>query len=169
MLESRSVREEARYVTPPSLLTTDVLLSEPDEPLLELAPGPDLETAPPPAKPEPVTVSISEDTDNKPTATHSFLFASLEESDSADSDSDIDHSASKQNELWASLMLQLDNLRIDAGGQKKGKKGKSSGVILETTEMRNLKDRITKVEKEYMFSRKDAGMLQAEASAHSQM
>ncbi len=57
-------------------------------------------------------------------------------------------------------MLDLDNLRISAGGgggKGKGKKGKGTGVVLEMPEMRKLKDRISKAEKEYMFSRKEAG------------
>ena len=55
-------------------------------------------------------------------------------------------------------MLELDNLRIAAGAAKsKGKKAKSSGVVLETPQMRRVREKINKVEKEYMFSRKDAG------------
>lgn len=57
-------------------------------------------------------------------------------------------------------MLELDNLRISAregGGKSKIKKGKANGVVLETPEMRKIKDKIGKVEKEYRFSRKKAG------------
>lgn len=89
------------------------------------------------------------------------LFQSLETAHS-DSDSDGEIDLNKDNAQWASLMLELDNLRIAASGgpgKSKGKKGKSSGVILETPEMRRLKERIAKIEKEYMFSRKEAGML----------
>jgi ATP-dependent RNA helicase DHX29 len=59
-------------------------------------------------------------------------------------------------------MLELDNLRIAAGGGpggkgKGGKKGKGNGVVLETPDMRRVKEKIGKMGKEYMFSRKDAG------------
>lgn len=89
------------------------------------------------------------------------LFQSLETAHS-DSDSDGEIDLNKDNAQWASLMLELDNLRIAASGgtgKSKGKKGKSSGVILETPEMRRLKERIAKIEKDYMFSRKEAGVL----------
>lgn len=55
-------------------------------------------------------------------------------------------------------MLSLDNLRIAAGAGTKGKgKKKGTGVVLETPEMRDLMSKMKVVEKEYMFSRKDAG------------
>jgi len=84
------------------------------------------------------------------------LFQSLGD-DSSESGDDGDPRLSKENEKWAQLMLELDTMRAAASGAKKGKKGKSNGVVLETPEMRRLKERIAKVEKEYMFSRKEAG------------
>ena len=89
------------------------------------------------------------------------LFQSLDSTPPSDSDSDTDPDLNKVNDSWPSLMLELDNLRLAAGGsgaKGKGKKTKGSGVVLETPEMRGVKDKIGKVEKEYMFSRKEGGM-----------
>lgn len=64
----------------------------------------------------------------------------------------------KVNTVWAKLALELDGLKVAAGGVKgKGKKGKSSGVILESPDMRRLKEKMGVLEKDYMFSRKEAG------------
>jgi ATP-dependent RNA helicase DHX29 len=64
----------------------------------------------------------------------------------------------KANTEWAKLALELDALKTAAGGTKaKGKKGKGNGVVLETPEMRKLKEKMGVLEKDYMFSRKDAG------------
>jgi len=82
------------------------------------------------------------------------LFQSL---DASDSEPEEEINLNKDNEKWAALMIQMDDLRIANG--KKGKKGKSTGVVLESPELRRLKDKITLVENEYMFSRKDAGEL----------
>jgi ATP-dependent RNA helicase DHX29 len=62
----------------------------------------------------------------------------------------------KANQTWANLMLELDTLR-SGPDNKKGKKKKGPAVVLETPEIRRIKNDLTKVEKEYMFSRKEAG------------
>nr|XP_018262834.1 DEAH box polypeptide 36 [Kwoniella dejecticola CBS 10117]OBR84992.1 DEAH box polypeptide 36 [Kwoniella dejecticola CBS 10117] len=90
------------------------------------------------------------------------LFQSHDADDNSDSESgsDDDFDSNKINERWAKLSLELDNLKLAAGGSKaKGKKGKGSGVVLETPEMRAVKEQIGKVEKEYLFSRKDADVI----------
>lgn len=80
--------------------------------------------------------------------------SSASESDSDDADPDIN----KINETWANLMLELDTMKMAAGMSKgKGKKGKGHQVVLETPDMVKLKNKISKVEKEYLFSRKDGG------------
>jgi ATP-dependent RNA helicase DHX29 len=48
-------------------------------------------------------------------------------------------------------------LKVAAGTVKGKKKGKANQVVMETPEMVKIKAKIAKVEKEYMFSRKDAG------------
>lgn len=74
------------------------------------------------------------------------------------SESEDEMNLGKTNNDWAALMLQLDDLRIAAGGAKaKGRKMKGPAVVLETPQMRELQGRISKLEKEYMFSKKDAG------------
>jgi hypothetical protein len=78
-----------------------------------------------------------------------------EESDSG-SDSDDEPDMDKANQSWAKLMLQLDTLRSGSETKKGGKK-KGNNVVLETPEMRSIKTAMAKVEKEYMFSRKEAG------------
>ena len=80
--------------------------------------------------------------------------------DDSNSDSDVDPDINRDNESWARLTFELENLRIAVGasqGRGKGKKIKSNGVVLESVDMRRLKDKIAKVEKEYLFNRKDAG------------
>lgn len=61
-------------------------------------------------------------------------------------------------------MLELDNLRAGSDS-KKGKKKKGPAVVLETPEIRRIKNEISKVEKEYMFSRKEAGKPTPEINA----
>lgn len=88
------------------------------------------------------------------------LFQSLanDESD-ASSDSDEEPNMNKVNESWAALMLELEALKAAAGTTKgKGKKSKGQGVILETPSIVKLKSKIARLEKDYMFSKKDAGM-----------
>lgn len=87
------------------------------------------------------------------------LFQSLgdDSSDGTDSDSDADLDHNKANEDWSKLMLELDTLKIGTGSSTKGKKKGKANVVMETPEMVKLKAKISKVEKDYMFSRKDAG------------
>jgi hypothetical protein len=142
-------------------------LPEPEENLLDLPISEDLPEQPSkaPSKRGPHTVDgmvfAKADVNEavvppKPTS----MFESLVTPSSPTLSSSSEPDLQKYNESWANLMLELDNLRIAAGGgqgKSKGKKGKSSGVVLETPEMRKLKDQIGKVEKEYMLSRKEAG------------
>jgi ATP-dependent RNA helicase DHX29 len=72
----------------------------------------------------------------------------------------------KANQTWAKLMLQLDSLRSRSINKKGGKK-KGNNVVLETPEMRRVKGEMSKVEKEYMFSRKEAGASDALVKADS--
>ena len=100
-------------------------------------------------EPDPVLSSTESGDDHGP------MFQALADSDGDSSDSD--HlNLNKHNETWVSLMIQMDELRITTGKKKKGK----PSVVLETPEIRRLKDKISAVEKEYMFSRKGAGWLQ---------
>ncbi|WVQ80786.1 hypothetical protein IAT38_002891 [Cryptococcus sp. DSM 104549] len=132
---------------------------EPQESLMDLEVPAEPEPAPEPA-PVPAKDTSSSSTPAAPTSLFQSQNASDSDSDSSDSDSDA--GAYQANEAWAKLMLELDNLRIAAGagagggGGKKGKKGKGTGVVLETPAMRRLKEKIGKVEKEYLFARKDA-------------
>ncbi|RXK37048.1 hypothetical protein M231_05636 [Tremella mesenterica] len=78
----------------------------------------------------------------------------------SDSESDGEPNMNLENETWARLMLELDTLRLGAGdGKMKGKKGKGAGVVLETPEMRRIKEKVGKAEREYMFNRKQADIL----------
>lgn len=93
----------------------------------------------------------------EPLAPAGPLFQSYDaSSETSESEDELD--LDKTNDDWAALMLQLDNLKLAAGGSKaKGKKPKGPAVVLETPEMRALQGQISKLEKEYMFNRKDAG------------
>ena len=124
-----------------------------DEPLLDTF-LPDL--PPEPSSAVPTETSPLSRRSNKPSSAPTSLFQSTDAETPNESESEDEPDLNRINESWADLMLQLDNLRI-AGGSKKGKKGKPSGVIMETSEMRRLKDQISKAEKEYMFSRKEGG------------
>ncbi|WVN88411.1 uncharacterized protein L203_103620 [Cryptococcus depauperatus CBS 7841] len=86
----------------------------------------------------------------------STMFHSLSQSDS-DTDSN-DDDGSNIHQQWAKFQLELDNIRLATGGGKKGKKSKSIPV-LETPEVRSLKEKIGKIEKEYIFNRKAADAL----------
>ncbi|WWD17179.1 hypothetical protein CI109_101617 [Kwoniella shandongensis] len=141
-----------------------------DEPSLVAEPQEVLIDVPAPEEPEESTTSTKQPilppaTDPSITSSTApgSLFQSLDSAAPSDSDSDEDFDTNKINETWAKLSLELDSLRLAAGGgavgKGKGKKGKGNGVILETPEMRSLKDRIGKVEKEYLFSRKDADVI----------
>jgi ATP-dependent RNA helicase DHX29 len=143
MYKSRRLCPTGWYGHTEILLMTELSLCEADAPLVDSMP--ELEEAKAdvePSKPKPV----DQDSPRGP------LFQSL---DASDSEPEDELNLNKENEKWASLMMQLDNLRITSG--KKSKKGKSNGVVLETPELRRLKDKLATVEKEYMFSRKDAG------------
>ena len=169
-LEEDECLSRGSYAKQPSernpipLLTLAASLPELDEPLQDsIAVEPEPEpisspSAPTEPAPAPATSSV-------PTAS---LFSSLAQEDSSDSEHETDLNSNKENEKWALLMLQLDNLRIAAGQSKRGKKGKSNGVLLETSEIRGLKDKIGRLEKEYMFSRKDAGKPWQKVSSDSQ-
>ncbi|ORY32822.1 P-loop containing nucleoside triphosphate hydrolase protein [Naematelia encephala] len=130
-------------------------LPAPDDPLIE----PILETTEiPKDNPNATTPAPASSASTVPSSpTQVSLFQSAE-SDSEGSDSDTDPDLNKANESWAQLMLELDSLKIAVGGGpgKKGKKGKVSGVVLETPEIRRVKEKMSKVEKEYLFNRKDA-------------
>nr|XP_019046467.1 DEAH box polypeptide 36 [Kwoniella bestiolae CBS 10118]OCF25397.1 DEAH box polypeptide 36 [Kwoniella bestiolae CBS 10118] len=133
-------------------------LPQPEVPLLEL---PRSESPPPPPEiPKPKAPQPSTSFDTTASAGLTSLFQSLDSSAASESESDDDFDSNKVNETWARLSLELDTLKSAAGGAKaKGKKGKGSGVILETPEIRQLKDKIGKTEKDYMFSRKDADVI----------
>ncbi len=141
--ECRGVGAFANKTAPPPL---------PDDPLVEVAPLPaqeSMDTQAPSAQPSLLP---------KPEPSGP-LFQSLadDESDSS-SESDDEPNLNKFNESWATLMMELEALRATAGTMKaKGKKSKGQGVVLETPEMVKLKSKISRLEKEYMFSKKDAG------------
>lgn len=89
------------------------------------------------------------------------LFQSLDQTPSESSeeefDSDADLDLGRVNENWAKLKVELESLKALSGASKgKGKKNKS-GPQLETPEMHKVRTKMTKLEKDYMFSRKDAG------------
>jgi len=84
------------------------------------------------------------------------LFRDNGSADSGSDSEDVEPNMDKANQTWAELMLKLDTLRSGPEG-KKGKKKKGPAVVLETPEMRRIKNEMAKVEKEYMFSRKEAG------------
>ena len=77
------------------------------------------------------------------------------------SDSDTEPDLGAINDTWAGLMNDLNNMKISAvesKGKGKGKKWKGNSVVLETSEMRRIMEKISKAEKEYMFNRKEAGV-----------
>ena len=129
-------------------------MPEPDAPLLD---GLEPEITP---SPKLLATNPVEDFSDRSVTIETSIFQSLESLPS-DSDSDSEPEPDLNvNDTWANLMLELDTLRIKAGGRggkARGKKGKGYGIVLETPEMRRLKDKICKVEREYLFSRKDAG------------
>lgn len=130
----------------------------PDEPLTESHEAASLPNPPLDGMSDHDPVPTPSTSDRSPSPTQPF-FQSLDETLSSDSQSDSEPDLNKVNDAWAHLMLELDNLRISAGGasRARGKKSKGNGVILETPDMRRLKEVISKLEKEYMFSRKDGG------------
>lgn len=118
---------------------------------------PDIEPVAKPAESSKPIQAVQQATDTSTEAcatTHKSLFQSQNASDTeSDSEAEDEYHI---NEQWAKLQLELDTLRMASGESKKGKKGKGNQVVIETPEIRRLKDKINRVEKEYMFTRKDA-------------
>ncbi|KIR55599.1 DEAH box polypeptide 36 [Cryptococcus gattii Ru294] len=121
---------------------------------------PDIEPVAKPAessKPIQAALQATDTSTEACAATHKSLFQSQNASDTeSDSEADDEYHI---NEQWAKLQLELDTLRMASGEGKKGKKGKGNQVVIETPEIRRLKDKISRVEKEYMFTRKDANAI----------
>ncbi|CAK9781148.1 P-loop containing nucleoside triphosphate hydrolase protein [Cutaneotrichosporon oleaginosum] len=88
------------------------------------------------------------------------LFQSLEDSGlESSSESEDELNMNKTNETWAQLMLELEAHKAAAGpGKARGKKSKNL-VVMETPETVKIKNKINRLEKEYMFSKKDADVL----------
>lgn len=120
--------------------------------------GPDVEPIAMPAQSSKPTQTVLQATGSSTearTTAHKSLFQSQDTSDTeSDSGAEDEYHI---NEQWAKLQLELDTLRMASGEGKKGKKGKGNQVVLETPEIRRLKDKVSRVEKEYMFTRKNAG------------
>jgi len=137
-----------------------------DEPLLETVPSaiesPSTPASASPAVPTPPVVPTPPSVPISSTGSSS-LFQSLGASDDSESEpeSDEDPDITLVNQNWAALTLELDTMRMLAGASqgkpKGGKKGKQSRVVMETPEMVKVKGKIAKLEKDYMFSRKEAG------------
>ena len=146
------------------MLTAEPVLVEDDGPLIE---APLVEVVPEPLPAAAATAPTEGEKQQSTSGQNTSLFQAQDETDSSDSEAESSQiNLNSSNEGWAALMLQLDNLKIAAGQQgKKGKKGKPTGVILETPEMRRLKEKIAKTEKDYMFSRKDADPILKELKA----
>ncbi|OCF41878.1 DEAH box polypeptide 36 [Kwoniella heveanensis CBS 569] len=156
-LEWASVATRAPSLANPFLITsTEPNLVEEDAPLLV----PQAECSPPLKPPVQEQTPLASDPSTPASTVPTSLFQSVDSASSSDEDSDVDLDTNKANESWAKLSLELDTLRQEAGVNKgKGKKGKSNGIILETPQVRRLKEKIVKLEKEYMFSRKDADVI----------
>ena len=111
----------------------------------------------PSTPPKPAAIAPEPSRDQALPSERSPLFReTLSDGSSSESDSDEEPNLDKANQTWAKLMLELDTLRSGPDG-KKGKKKKGPAVVLETPEIRRIKNDMAKVEKEYMFSRKEAG------------
>lgn len=134
---------------------------------MEAADAPLLDCTPPPPRTSPPTdeqpsslPALTTDAISSETTGPASLFQSLDSdaSDSAESsDSDENLDLNRVNEDWAKLKLELETLRAVSGASKgKGKKNKGS-LAMETPEMHKVRGKMTKLEKDYMFSRKDAG------------
>jgi ATP-dependent RNA helicase DHX29 len=134
-------------------LTEEECTSQAQEPEAEASDpplqAPEEEILPPSKQEAEVEVPIPPTTAKEP------LFRNGD-ADSSDTDSDEEPNLNKANETWANLRLGLEKLRSGPEGEKK--KGKKRTVVLETPEMRRLGDQMAKLEKDYLFSRKDAGM-----------
>ncbi|OXB39837.1 DEAH box polypeptide 36, partial [Cryptococcus neoformans] len=142
-------RGEYERVTEPNITETQESLVP--------AIGPDVEPIAKPAqssKPTQTVLQATGPSTEARTTAHKSLFQSQDTSDTeSDSGAEDEYHI---NEQWAKLQLELDTLRMASGEGKKGKKGKCNQVVLETPEIRRLKDKISRVEKEYMFTRKNA-------------
>lgn len=122
----------------------------------------------PPLLPEPVDVSEtpsahtqSERAPSSSRAIHSSTPISFKQLDaiSSDSDSEGDLDLDRLHENWARKMLALEELRFNRPGErKKGvRKHQTPKPVIETPDMRTLKDAIVGLEREYLFDRKQAG------------
>lgn len=121
--------------------------------LVDVAPSIEPET------PRTETPSVDATPSEAPSAPAGSLFQSLDNSDTeSESESDSEPDINKVNQTWATLMVELDTMKMLAGASKgkAGKKGKGK-VVLDTPEMVKLKGKIAKLEKDYMFGKKDAG------------
>ena len=88
------------------------------------------------------------------------MFEAADDLDADNSDSsEPDLELNEINRDWAKLMLELDTLMGVTHLGKKKRKGAKAEVVLDTPESHRLRQRIARLEKEYMFSRKDAGEL----------
>jgi hypothetical protein len=115
--------------------------------------------------PKPAAVVPEPSTDQTPLPERSPLFReTLSDDSGSESDSGEELNMDKANQTWAKLMLELNMLR-SGPDNKKGKKKKGPAVVLETPEIRRIKSDMAKAEKEYMFSRKEAGMSLREMTA----
>lgn len=128
----------------------------------QIVPDPEIISLDPPVA-KPSEVGVAETAGPRPCEKGEApsLFQSLETSPPAseeDSESDADLDLSKVNSDWASLKVELESLTAQAGVPKgnKGRKGKHSAQM-ETPEMFKLRTKMSKMEKDYMFNRKDAG------------
>lgn len=138
-----------------------MLVPEPEDALL---PVPDLDVTRAPS-PSSTPLSTNAATPTRvstppPQIAPTSLFQSMgDEQSDQESDAASLPDMHQVNNDWAKLSLQLEDLRLVAGGGKtKGKKGKGVAVIMETPGMRHLKEEIGALEKDYMFSRRAAGM-----------
>lgn len=85
------------------------------------------------------------------------LFRQLDD-ESSDSGSDVGVDLNKINEKWAQYMVKLDALRYPGlNEKKKGKKNQNIKFALETPEIRQLNEALGKIERDYLFDRREAG------------
>lgn len=106
---------------------------------------------PPQTAPAPPTSDSTVPTPSSP------LFRQLDD-DSSGSDSDAGVDLNRINEKWAQYMLKLDSLRYPGVNEKKkGKKNQTIKFALETPEIRQLNEVLGKIERDYLFDRREAG------------
>ncbi len=141
-----------------------------DDPLVDVAP--DVPSPSPDEPPEKKSLAVTPPSalEGAPAPEGASLFQSLEDGESdSSSESEDELNVNKTNESWATLMLELETLKALAGAAKgKGKKSKSQ-VVMETPEMVKLKNKINRLEKEYMFGKKDAGECVGKTLSNVQM